>query len=162
MKIAVWILKILILILTAIWGIIFGIFAPLAIHFGGIVDEAIAGNYIITVWLLNSIICYIGGTVLLMLNKYKIAMCFHIVGLAVSLFVYATFESLYVGHNASNPAVLYMPVVFISILSIILCVIANWKKIDARLKNANKKDYEEAPSILGGTYKAEKEKGKKK
>ena len=53
MKIAIRILKVLILIMTSVCGIIFGIFAPLSIMFNDIVDAAISEHYIIKVWLIN-------------------------------------------------------------------------------------------------------------
>lgn len=165
MKIAIRVLKIIVLILTSIWGIIFGIFAPYSIMTGDIVDPAIANHIIVVVWMLNSIICYITGTVLLMLNLNKIALIFHTVGLIVSLVIYGTFQSLYEGQTAQNPAQLYMPIVFVTILTLAIAIMANWNKIDEKLKgaNANKKDYKPAPSIVGGTYeyKAENKKSKK-
>ena len=152
MKVAINVLKALILVLTSVCGIIFGIFAPLAIMFGDIVDAAISEHYIIKIWLINSIVCYIAGTVLLMLNLYKTASCFHFVGLIVSVFIYGVFQGLYEGQDATNPAGLYMPIMFVTILTFITTVLANKKVIEERLSKKKEKEHEAAPSILGGTY----------
>ena len=162
MKAAKIILKIVILIMTSIWGIIFGIFAPLSIKFGDIVNPIIAEHYIINVWLINSIVCYITGTVLIMLNLYKTAAGFHTVGMIVSFVIYGTFEQLYQGNTEKSPAGLYMPIIFVTLLTLALAVIANWGKIMAKLNSTNEKKYEASPSILGGTFKYEDKKGASK
>lgn len=158
MKIAKIALKVIILIMTSIWGIIFGIFAPLSIRFGDIVSPDIAQHYIIIVWLVNSILCYITGTVLIMLNLYKIAAVFHTVGMIVSFVIYGTFEQLYQGNTDKSPATLYMPIIFVTLLTIALAVIANWDKITEKLNSNEKKKYEASPSILGGTFRYENKK----
>ena len=152
MKIAIRVLKVLILVMTSICGIIFGIFAPLSIMLTDTVDPAISQHYIIKVWLINSVVCYIGGTVLLMLNLYKTAGCFHIAGMIVSIYIYAVFQGLYEGQTASNPAGLYMPVIFITILTLVVVFLANKKKIEELLSKSKSKEYEAAPSVLSGTY----------
>ena len=162
MKVAKIVLKVIILIMTSIWGIIFGIFAPLSIKFGDIVNPEIAQHYIIIVWLTNSIVCYIAGTVLIMLNLYKTAAVFHSVGMVVSFVIYGTFEQLYQGHTDKSPAALYMPIIFVTLLTIALAVIANWDKITAMLNSNEKKKYEASPSILGGTFKYEDKKALQK
>ena len=160
MKIAIRILKVLILIMTSVCGIIFGIFAPLSIMFNDIVDAAISEHYIIKVWLINSVVCYITGTVLLMLNMYKTASCFHLAGLAVSIFIYAVFQGLYEGQDAANPAGLYMPIIFVTFLTLITAFLANKKKIEALLSVRKNKEYEAAPSVLSGTYQYKEENSK--
>ena len=162
MKVAINVLKALILVLTSVCGIIFGIFAPLAIMLGDIVDPAIAEHYIIKVWLINSVVCYIVGTVLLMLNLYKTASCFHVAGLIVSIYIYGVFQGLYEGQDATNPAGLYMPIIFVTFLTLITTFLANKKAIEARLSKKKDKEHEAAPSILGGTYQYKEDNGQKK
>ncbi len=150
MKIAINVLKITNIILTSIWGIIFGIFAPLSIMYGDIVSDQIANHYIVKVWLINSVLCYIIGTVILMLKLYKTALCFHTAGLGVSIYIYAVFQNIYKGIEAQNPAQLYMPIIFVTFITLAITIIANYNKINERL-NANKeKQYLPAPSVLGG------------
>ncbi len=146
MKIAVKIIKIIILMMTAVWGIIFGIFAPLSIMQNEITDSPI-----IIVWLLNSVICYIPGTVVLMLGLHKTAAVFHTAGLITAIIVYAVFERLFAASPSGSPAALYMPVIFISILTIIVAFITNFQKLNERLAEREMKKYAPAPSILGGT-----------
>ena len=164
MKIAINILKGLEIILTAIWGIIFGILTPLSIMYAGIVDDAIANHYIVKVWLVNSALCYIVGTFIVMLGYYKVALGFHTAGLVTSLVIYGVFQNMYSGIEAQNPAQLYMPIIFITITTLVITILANYKKITDKLAQSNDKKYEAAPSILGGEYQTDKpqNKGKRK
>ncbi|MCM1055444.1 MAG: hypothetical protein NC394_07985 [Bacteroides sp.] len=152
MKIAINILKVLEIIITAVWGIIFGILTPLVLMSPDIVVESISGHYILWVWIINSALCYCVGTIIVMLSCYKTALCFHGVGLIVSLFIYGTFQGLYEGIDAQNPSVLYMPVILVTFLTLAITVIANYKKINERLSTVKEKKYEAAPSVLGGQY----------
>lgn len=168
MKIAINILKGLEIVLTAIWGIVFGILTPLSIMYAGVVDESIANHFIVKVWLINSIVCYFAGTIIVMLGLYKIALGFHTAGLITSLAIYGVFQDMYSGVEAQNPAQLYMPVIFITIVTLAITILANYKKITDKLAQSNDKKYEASPSVLGGEYKArtpdsgKRKKGKKK
>lgn len=146
MKIAVKILKVLVLVMTAIWGIIFGIFAPISI-----MNNELVSDPIVSVWLINSIVCYVVGTILLMLNLHKIAAGFHTVGMVVTIIIYAVFEQLFAASTTGSPVALYMPVIFISILTIIIAFLTNFKNFEKKLEEKDRKQYEPAPSILGGT-----------
>lgn len=152
MKIAIKILKVLEIILTAIWGIIFGIFTPVSLMTADIVSKDIADHYILWVWIINSVLCYCIGTIIVMMKCYKTALCFHGAGLLVSLFIYGTFQGIYNGVNAQNPSVLYMPVIFVTFITLAITVIANFKQINERLSRSKEKQYETAPSVLGGEY----------
>lgn len=160
MKIAINVLKVLEIILTAIWGIIFGVLTPLSVMYAGIVDESIANHYIVKVWLTNSVLCYFVGTIIVMLGLYKIALGFHTVGLVTSLVIYGVFQDMYAGIEAQNPAQLYMPIIFVTIITLAITILANYKKITDKLSQSNEKKYEAAPSILGGEYKTDKPKPK--
>ena len=162
MRIAINILKGLEIVITAIWGIIFGIFTPLSIMYADIVNEQIADHYIVRVWLMNSIVCYIAGTLLVMLKCHKTALCFHGVGFIVSLYIYYVFQNIYDGMEAQSPAQLYMPIIFVTLLTLIITVLANYKKISERLETKKEKSFEPAPSVLGGEYQADKPQKKKK
>lgn len=162
MKIAINILKVLEIILTAIWGIIFGILTPLALMTGDIVADEIADHYILWVWIINSVVCYFTGTLIVMLKCYKTALCFHTAGLIGSLFIYGTFQSLYRGIEAQNPSVLYMPVIFVTFLTLGITIMGNFDRIKEKLGEAKEKKYEASPSVLGGSYEYKEEKGKKR
>lgn len=152
MKIAINILKVLEIILTAIWGIVFGIFTPLALMSNGIVADEIAQHFVLKLWLINSIVFYCIGTIIVMLKYYKLALCFHVTGTVISLVIYGIFSDIYNGVNAQNPAVLYMPVIFVTFVTLAITIIANFKKINAWLSSVKEKQYEAAPSVLGGEY----------
>lgn len=162
MKIAINILKAFEIIITAIWGIIFGIFTPLSVMYADIVSEQIANHYIVRVWLINSIVCYIAGTLLVMLKCHKTALCFHGVGFIVSLYIYSVFQNIYDGIEAQSPAQLYMPIIFVTLLTLIITVLDNYKKISQKLETKRDKRFEPAPSLLGGEFQADKPKKRKK
>lgn len=161
MKTVINILKGLEIVLTAIWGIIFGIFTPLSIMYADIVSAQIAEHYIVKVWLINSIVFYIAGTVLVMLKCYKVALCFHTAGLGVSLYIYSVFQDIYKGIEAENPAQLYLPIIFVTIITLFITLIGNYDKIMNKLLNRKKDSYLPAPSVLGGEYQADKISDKK-
>ena len=165
MKVVINILKAIELIITAIWGVVFGILTPLSLMYSGIVDKSIADHYVLWVWLINSVVCYLTGTVIVMMKHYKIALCFHTLGLVVSIFIYGVFRGIYDGVNAQNPAQLYMPVIAVFFVTLAITVIANFKDINKLLNTKKEKQYEAAPSILGGEYTAkvpEKKKSSKR
>lgn len=162
MKIAINVLKGFEIVITAIWGIICGIFAPLSIMYADIVDQNIADHYIVRVWLINSIVFYIAGTVIVMLKHYKTALCFHGAGLIVSLYIYSVFQGIYEGKEAQSPAHLYMPIIFVTLITLIITVLANYKNFTAKLEAKKEKEYQAAPSILGGEYRSEKSSDKPK
>ena len=158
MKIIVNILKVTEIILVAIWGVVFGIFAPLSLISSG---EAISEHYILWVWLINSAVCYLVGTVIVMMKHYKVALCFHTVGLAASIFIYGVFNSLFEGTNGQNPAQLYMPVIAVFFVTLAITLISNSGEINRLLSTKKEKKYEAAPSILGGEYTAKMPEKKK-
>lgn len=162
MKIAINILKGFEIVITAIWGIIFGIFTPLSIMYADIVNEQIANHYIVRVWLINSVACYIAGTLLVMLKCHKTALCFHSVGFIVSLYIYYVFQNIYDSIEAQSPAQLYMPIIFVTLLTLIITVLDNYKKISERLETKRDKRFEPTPSVLGGEYRTDKPQNRKK
>lgn len=146
MKIFKAVLKVILLILTAIWGMFFGIMAPISIMFGGVVDPTIAEHPIIKVWLINSIIFYVGGTFVTMLGHTKIASILTGIGTIVTFVIYATMESIYANCEASSPTTMYMPCIFITIVTLIIMLVTN---VPAWLDKKTKEENEKAPSILG-------------
>ena len=142
MKTAINILKGLEIVITAIWGIVFGIFAPLSIMYSDAAPD-FADHYIVRLWLINSIVFYIVGTIIVMLKYYKVALCFHGAGLIVSLYIYSFFQGNYEGKTDQSPA-------------LIITVLANYKKFTEKLEAKKEKEYQAAPSILGGKYHADK------
>ncbi len=157
MKIVINILKAVELIITSIWGIIFGILTPIALMGGGLVDETIANHFVLKLWLINSVVFYITGTVIVMLKHYKIALCFHTVGMIISIVIYGIFRGIYSerGIAEQSPAQLYMPIIFVFFITLAIAIIANRDKIKEHLNSSREKKYEAAPSVLGGEYSME-------
>lgn len=160
MKIAINILKVLEIIITAIWGILLGIFVPILLKGGDIAPQVISESPVLTVWIVSSSV-YLVGTLILMLKYYKVAMGFHLAGLGSSIYIYSAFENLRQGIEAENPAILYMPLIFLAIITIVITLLANYGKINEMLNKDKEKEYEAAPSLLGGEYKAKSGKKEK-
>ncbi len=160
MKIAINILKVLEIIITAIWGILLGIFVPILLKGGDIAPQVISESPVLTVWIVSSSV-YLVGTLILMLKYYKVATGFHLAGLGSSIYIYSAFENLRQGIEAENPAILYMPLIFLAIITIVITLLANYGKINEMLNKDKEKEYEAAPSLLGGEYKAKSGKKEK-
>lgn len=146
MKIFKIILKVILLILTAIWGMFFGIMAPLSIMFGDVVDVTISSNPIIIVWLINSIVFYTGGTFVTMLEHTKIASIMTCIGMIGTFVIYGVMENLYKSSESSSPTTMYMPCIFITITTLVIMLITNLPKW---LEKKHIEENQKAPSILG-------------
>lgn len=144
-RVFVIIFKVLELIGTSIYGLALGIFAPLCLMFGDF-DPDIATNPALPVWLVTAIV-YIIGTVVVMLGHSKIALGIHLLGVIGVLITYYNFMLLFEGiPDNDGPSVLYMPLLFLTIITAVIMMIINipkWAESHAQKVNAV------APSILG-------------
>ncbi len=148
-KITVIILKVLELILTTIFAVVLGIFGPLCIWYGDIVDSEVASDPSAVWWLVSSIV-YIIGLFVLMFGHSKIAACIHLAAAAGTLLTYRFYIELMEGFEGNGPTALYMPSLFIAVLTIAIMLVINIPKwIQKRIE----RDNEEAPSILDGKKK---------
>lgn len=145
-KTAVIVLKILELILTTIFAVVLGIFAPLCIWYGDIVEAEVASDPSAVWWLVSSIV-YIIGLFALMLGKSKIATVIHVIASVGTFVTYHYYTKLYEGYEGNGPTVLYMPCLFITMLTIAIMLIINVPKW---VRRRVEKESETAPSILGG------------
>lgn len=152
MKILVKIIKAVEMVITAIWGIIFGIFAPIALMGSG---ERISGDPILWVWVIHSAV-YIVGTIIVMLKCYRVALGVHFVGLCASIYIYAVMQGMFAELTTQNPAQLYMPIILLPFLTLAIAIIANKERIERKLSGVKEKDYAPTPSILGGQYEIKK------
>lgn len=144
-KVAVIILKVIELILTTIFAVVLGIFAPLCIWHGDIVEAEVASDPSAVWWLISSII-YIVGLFFVMLGHSKIAVFIHAAAAAGTLITYHFYTRLFEGFESNGPTALYMPCLFITVATIGIMLIINVPKwIDKHTRKEN----EEAPSILG-------------
>lgn len=144
-KVAVIILKVIELILTTIFAVVLGIFVPLCIWNGDIVDAEVAADPSAVWWLISSIL-YIIGLFVLMFGHSKIATCIHLAAAAGTLTTYHFYIELMDGFEGNGPTALYMPSLFITVLTVAIMLIINIPKwIQKRVE----RDNEVAPSILG-------------
>lgn len=144
-KVAVIILKVLELILTTIYALVLGIFAPLCIWFGDIVEAEVASDPSAVWWMISSIV-YIIGLFFVMFGRSKIATVIHIAAAAGTLVTYHFYTKLFEGFESNGPTALYMPCIFITIATIGIMLIINIPKwIDKHVQKENAV----APSILG-------------
>ena len=146
------ILKIIMLFLTAIWGIGCGILFPVFILATGseIVPEDIANSPTVIVWLITSVIGYVIPAVLVMCRLCKTASVLSVAGFIGTLAVYSGFAELYqYTEESSGPAELYLPCIFITIIILAVTVLENSDKIKAWLDNKKEEKNAPAPSIFG-------------
>ena len=144
--VVIMILEIVGLILTSIFGLCFGILVPVLNWFGDL-DLEIAGHPVFVVWLITSIV-YIIGTFILVLGKARVAAITHGIAMIGSFVMYYMFLKLneqYGADYTAGPTGLYMPCIFITIISavvVMLIYIPKW------IEKKAEKDREQAPSIL--------------
>ncbi len=144
--IVIMILEIVSMILTSIFALCFGISVPL-INWFGQMELEIQDHPVFVVWLIVSVI-YIVGTFILILGKPRVAAITHAAAMAGSLVMYYMFLMLnnqYGADYTSGPTGLYMPCIFITIISVIVVMLIH---IPKWLEKKAEKDREQAPSIL--------------
>lgn len=144
-RIAVIVLKLVEIVLTTIYALCLGIFAPLVIWFGA---EEVEAAYGITagIWFGSSVV-YIIGLFTVMLGHSKTASVMHALASVGTLVTYQRYKGLFADvSNSSGPTGLYMPCLFITLATVFIMLLINVPKwIDKRIKKLNEK----APSIFG-------------
>ncbi len=148
-RIAVIVLKLAEIALTTIFALCLGIFAPIII-WNGEDAEIVAGNPALPLWFASSIL-YIIGMFVVMLGHSKAAAVIHVAAAVGTLITYSCFSKLFEElPDTRGPSGLYMPCLFITILTIIIMFLINFPKwLNKRIEQENAA----APSILGGQYK---------
>ncbi len=155
-RIAVIVLKLAEIALTTIFALCLGIFAPIII-WNGEDAEVAAGNPALPLWFASSIL-YIIGMFVVMLGRSKTAAAIHIAAAVGTLLTYSSFSKMFEELNSRGPSGLYMPCLFITILTIIIMFLINFPKwLDKRIQQENAA----SPSILGGQYEIKNPVGKK-
>ena len=143
-KVVVIILKVIMLIITSICALCFGIMGPICIWVGEY-DPSVAENPAILTWLISSCI-YIVGTFVIMLGHSRIAAVIDCVAAVGSLVTYY----LFVTHAADpeisvGPTTLYMPCISLTVLAVVIAMLINLPKwLEKQSQKANAK----APSII--------------
>lgn len=152
MKILVKVLKVLLVIAVGVIAITFNVLGAVSmLSTGDAADKKIVGE--IVFWLVFSIVCYVTPAFLVMFKKYVLSAAFSFVGM---ICVFVLHEML---GGAASP--LYLPLIFITILAILLAIFGNWDKIHEGIDKREAKKSAVAPSVLGGTTKAADEQKKK-
>lgn len=139
-RVAVIILKVIELIITSIFGICLGIFGSICAMF--IVEEF--DNAAFYLWLVSSAV-YVIGTFVIMLGHSKIAFCIHFVGAVGTVLTYYYFTQMFAVLEGNGPSVLYMPCIFLTVISFVIALLINLPKW---LEKKAAKAREVAPSIL--------------
>lgn len=146
------ILKVIMLFLTAIWGMGCGILFPVFILTSGdeIVAADIAESPVIIIWLITAIIGYVIPAVLVMCRLYKAASVMSVLGFIGILAVYSGFSDLYqYTEGNSGPSELYLPCIFITIIILFITLIENSKILKEKLEKRKEVQNAAAPSIFG-------------
>lgn len=145
MKILVKILKILLVISVGVIAITFNVLGAISmLSTGDAADKKIVGE--IVFWLVFSTVCYVTPAFLVMFKKYILSAAFSFAGM---ICVFILHEML---GGAASP--LYLPLIFITILAILLAIFGNWNRIHEGIDKREAKKNAVAPSVLGGTTKA--------
>lgn len=143
-KVIVIALKVIMLIITSICALCFGILGPVCIWVGEY-DYEIVENPAILTWLISSCI-YIVGTFVIMMGHSRIAAVIDCVAAVGSLVTYY----LFVTHSAdpdisTGPTMLYMPCIALTVLAVVIAMLIN---IPKWLEKQAQKAHEKAPSII--------------
>lgn len=156
-KVAVIVLKFAEIALTTIFALCLGIFAPIIIWTGEDA-EITAGSPALILWFISSIL-YIIGMFAVMLGRSKSAAAIHIAAAVGTLLTYSSFRKMFEEiPDAYGPSGLYMPCLFITILTVIIMFLINFPKwLDKQIEQENAP----SPSILGGEYKVKNPVGRK-
>lgn len=149
-NIVVMILQVISLAATSIFALCLGVLGSLSMMaegYEGMISSV--QGYIeaaVTLWMISSIV-YVIGTLIMFLGFSRIASVVHFAAMVMSLVMYYLFGLVSKTANleTAGPAVLYMPCIFIAVISIVIAAVVN---IPLWLDKKAEKDAEVAPSIL--------------
>ncbi|MCL2633784.1 MAG: hypothetical protein FWD34_04635 [Oscillospiraceae bacterium] len=153
MKKTIILLKAVMLFVTAVWGVLFGIMGPVALYFN-IADNRLAGLPVVsavvpTMWMITAIAGFIVPCFLVMFKLYKTSAVICMCG-TIALFVLHGIISNE-RYTSDDVFWLYMPLLLETIAVILIAVFANMGYIRIKMYEREKQKNAIAPSILGGT-----------
>ena len=119
--------RVVMIIVTAIWGIFFGIMFPVTMLTGGIMSEPLSGSPVMVVWLVTSVLGFILPCFLTMLGKRKPAIVLSVLGILSILLMHFMFENMKVTPASFDAIITYMPLLLGGVSSIV----ANLLTIDS-------------------------------
>lgn len=149
-NIVVMILQVISLAATAIFALCLGVLGSLSMMaegYEGMISSV--QGYIeaaVLLWLISSVV-YVVGTLVLFLGFSRVASGVHLAAMVMSLVMYYLFGlvSKTANLDTAGPALLYMPCIFIAVVTLIIAAVVN---IPLWLDKKAEKDAEVAPSIL--------------
>jgi len=147
MKTFIKFLKGLTLFITAIWGLLFGVFGSIVM----LTDPDKTGeglpDWIYIMWLIVALIGFIIPCFLVMLKAYKTAAGIVTAGTVALIIMRVQMEQ----YSSMDTASLYLPLLLSTLSIILIAVFANMGKIRISMYEREKRRNAAAPSILGGT-----------
>lgn len=144
MKILKALLKVFILLITTVWGIVFGIITPLVIMNTDVNEFAYAGHFAFKLWLVMGIVGIVVPCFLMMLDFGKLAVAFSVAGTVIALVLHMSLD----GIMTSERTILYLPQIFMTILTAVLALMLNWEKIGKKLDEREAKAHAKAQSVF--------------
>ena len=147
MKAAKIFIKIVAILLTSVWGVLFGILTPVFIMGG---DLPVASHYIIKVWLVMAVAGYLAPCVFVMLDMSRTAAAFSVSGTALSLFIHGVMSSMFNPSDADkiDASFMYLPQIFMTILTILYIFVVNPQYLSGINRKRAAKFNAPAPSIM--------------
>lgn len=142
-RVIVIILKVIELIMTTIYGLVLGIFGPIIIMKSDLVDSEISQSPGFTVWIIASAL-YIIGMFTLMLGRSKTASAIHLAALVGTLTTHMIISALFADMR-NNLANLYLPCVFITLLTLAVMLLINIPKV---IEHKIQRDNAVSPSVF--------------
>ncbi|GHU45985.1 hypothetical protein FACS1894120_1900 [Clostridia bacterium] len=113
----------LMLVVTAIWGIFFGILFPVTMLTGeNVVNSPLAENPVIIMWLITSVAGFVLPCFLTMLRKRNIAVVLSVLGILSVIVMHFIFEGMKSASDktfAFDAIITYMPLVLGGISAIV-------------------------------------------
>lgn len=142
------IMKVALILLSGVFGVFFGVLAPLFLMSGAVQPE-FAEQAVFRVWLVMAIVGYFIPTVLSMLKFYKTAGVFSVIGTVLALIVHSEIEAMRAVNNAASTAFMYLPQIFVTILLLIYVVLDNYPRVDKYFHEKKLREQNaQAPSVL--------------
>jgi hypothetical protein len=150
MKAAKITIRVIVLFLTSVWGVFFGLIGPVIIMGGDIIVSDtggsyvdVSGHFVIRLWVAATIAGYFVPCFLMMLNRTKAAACFALLGTVLTLYIHTILGTM------TEASFMYMPQIFMTILAVIYIFVINPHYITGRIDRRSERLNAPAPSILG-------------
>ena len=112
--------RVVMIIITAIWGIFFGILFPVTMMSGAdVVSEPLADSPVMILWLVTSVLGFILPCFLTMLGKRRPAIVLSSLGILSILLMHFMLENMKVTPASFDAIITYMPLTLGGVSSIV-------------------------------------------